>query len=99
MRYILPCENLQQCGIVDVFRGLAGRRSLAAVLEARHANAMLVASAPPGLQPPDLERGQKLVRHGGRAERAKKLEPEPEPERGQPGGVDVAYACPQASWV
>ena len=45
-----------------MFRGLAGHRSLAAVLEARHANAMLVASAPPGLQPPDLERGEKLVR-------------------------------------
>ncbi len=40
------------------------------VLEARHAGAMAVASAPPGLQPPDIERGAELVRTvtaGGRS--------------------------------
>ena len=41
-----------------------------AVLEARHAGALAVASAPPGLQPPDIERGAELVRTttaGGRS--------------------------------
>ena len=42
--------------------GLIGCRSVVTVLEARHAGALAVASAPPGLQPPDIERGAELMR-------------------------------------
>ena len=44
------------------FIPLVGCRSVATVLEARHAGAMAVASAPPGMQLPDIERGAELVR-------------------------------------
>ena len=64
------CLSSAMVGKWSHFFVLIGCRNVVTVLEARHAGAIAVASAPPGLQPPDIERGAELVRTvtaGGRS--------------------------------